>query len=66
MDYVGELLPAPIDITQRTSIASNELQALAWKVTWDKRRGWLTFVRVYSGKLRDSLVLKWFTCRDSM
>ncbi len=66
LDYVGELLASPLDTipleaggaltgagsAQRrvTSLAEAELQALAWKVTWDNQRGWMTFVRIYSGK----------------
>jgi elongation factor G len=32
------------------SIDDAELAALAFKVVWDKRRGPLTFVRVYAGE----------------
>ena len=32
-----------------TVSAEAELQALAWKVMWDNQRGWMTFVRIYSG-----------------
>ncbi|EEB87548.1 hypothetical protein MPER_15064, partial [Moniliophthora perniciosa FA553] len=28
------------------------LRLLAWKVGWDKKKGWMTFVRVYSGTLK--------------
>jgi elongation factor G len=49
MDYVGELLPSPLDIEEKIQKANAPLRMLAWKVAWDKRRGWMTFVRVYSG-----------------
>lgn len=50
MDYVGELLASPLDVREVATVAHNQpLRALAWKVGWDKRRGWMTFVRVYSG-----------------
>lgn len=51
MNYVGELLPSPVDVEPNTKImaANAPLRALAWKVGWDKRKGWMTFVRVYSG-----------------
>ncbi|KIO16707.1 hypothetical protein M407DRAFT_230911 [Tulasnella calospora MUT 4182] len=63
MDFVGELLASPVDVasTSSTAIGSkkktsikkpDQLQMLAWKVTWDKRKGWMTFVRVYSGTLQ--------------
>lgn len=61
MDYVGDLLPSPIDVLEKDIITreskpvavraqSGPLVMLAWKVGWDKRKGWMTFVRVYSGK----------------
>ena len=51
MNYVGELLPSPVDVEPNPkAIAPNApLRMLAWKVGWDKRKGWMTFVRVYSG-----------------
>ncbi|KAH9853546.1 P-loop containing nucleoside triphosphate hydrolase protein [Lenzites betulinus] len=54
MNYVGELLPSPTDVeTNAKAIAANApLRMLAWKVGWDKRKGWMTFVRVYSGTLK--------------
>lgn len=51
LDYIGELLPTPLDCTPPNAVTSTEMQALAWKVTWDRKRGWMTFVRVYSGKV---------------
>ncbi|KIK68042.1 hypothetical protein GYMLUDRAFT_155248 [Collybiopsis luxurians FD-317 M1] len=48
MDYVGELFASPLDIGQDTS---GPLRMLAWKVNWDQKRGWMTYVRIYSGKL---------------
>lgn len=51
MNYVGELLPSPVDVESNAkALAANApLRMLAWKVGWDKRKGWMTFVRVYSG-----------------
>ena len=50
MDYVGALLANPLDV-RLPAVASKpgQVQMLAWKVSWDKRRGWMTFVRIYSG-----------------
>jgi elongation factor G len=48
MDYVGELLANPLDVSLNDG-STNNLLMLAWKVSWDKRKGWMTFVRVYSG-----------------
>jgi elongation factor G len=50
LDYVGELLASPKDVSIDLSPADKPLLMLAWKVAWDKRKGWMTFVRVYSGK----------------
>ena len=50
LDYVGELLASPKDVSIDLSSADKPLVMLAWKVAWDKRKGWMTFVRVYSGK----------------
>ncbi|KAI0771558.1 P-loop containing nucleoside triphosphate hydrolase protein [Trametes elegans] len=54
MNYVGELLPSPSDVESNSkALAHNApLRMLAWKVGWDKRKGWMTFVRVYSGTLK--------------
>lgn len=49
MDYIGELFPSPIDVAEATPKPNAPLRMLAWKVAWDKRKGWMTFVRVYSG-----------------
>jgi len=55
MDYVGELLASPADVDklgQPTVTISKKpglVQLLAWKVGWDKRKGWMTFVRIYAG-----------------
>ena len=50
MDYVGELLASPRDVRLEGAVESGaKVQMLAWKVAWDKRKGWMTFVRVYSG-----------------
>ncbi|KAK2466295.1 hypothetical protein APHAL10511_001937 [Amanita phalloides] len=58
MDYAGELLASPVDLTLVPQSRNAPLGMLAWKVTWDSRRGWMTFVRVYSGRLtRHSTVL---------
>lgn len=50
MDYVGALLPSPVDSAAQLPKPNAPLRMLAWKVAWDKRKGWMTFVRVYSGK----------------
>ena len=52
MNYVGELLASPMDVRLDTESAHGPLRLLAWKVSWDKRKGWMTFVRVYSGQCR--------------
>jgi elongation factor G len=55
MDYVGELLASPTDVDRLgpPSAAIQKkpglVQLLAWKVGWDKRKGWMTFVRIYAG-----------------
>jgi elongation factor G len=49
LDYVGALLASPSDVQSSEVGHPGQVQLLAWKVTWDKRRGWMTFVRVYSG-----------------
>jgi len=51
MDYVGELFPSPLDVEHDPQRQNSPLRLLAWKVTWDEHRGWMTFVRVYSGML---------------
>lgn len=50
LDYVGELLASPKDVSVDLSPADKPLLMLAWKVAWDKRKGWMTFVRVYAGE----------------
>ncbi|KAH7914219.1 P-loop containing nucleoside triphosphate hydrolase protein [Hygrophoropsis aurantiaca] len=52
MNYVGELFPSPMDVQRQVESATAPLRLLAWKVVWDKRKGWMTFVRVYSGTLK--------------
>ena len=49
MDYAGELLASPLDVPSHAGAPQNPVRLLAWKVSWDKKRGWMTFVRVYSG-----------------
>lgn len=51
MDYVGELFPSPNDVINDVQQKNTPLRLLAWKVNWDERKGWMTFVRVYSGEL---------------
>lgn len=48
MDYVGELFASPLDVPH-DSAKNAPLRMLAWKVSWDQKRGWMTYVRVYSG-----------------
>lgn len=50
MDYAGHLLASPLDVRLSTESPDAPVRLLAWKVTWDKRRGWMTFIRVYSGE----------------
>ena len=50
LDYVGELLASPKDVSIDLSPMDKPLLMLAWKVAWDKRKGWMTFVRIYLGK----------------
>ncbi|KAF8680966.1 P-loop containing nucleoside triphosphate hydrolase protein [Rhizoctonia solani] len=58
LDYVGELLASPRDVRLEGAIESgSDVQMLAWKVAWDKRKGWMTFVRVYSGSLTRNVTL---------
>ncbi|CAE6412159.1 unnamed protein product [Rhizoctonia solani] len=58
LDYVGELLASPRDVRLEGATESgSEVQMLAWKVAWDKRKGWMTFVRVYSGSLTRNVTL---------
>lgn len=49
MDFVGELFPSPLDVHKDLQHRNAPVRVLAWKVGWDKRKGWMTFVRVYSG-----------------
>lgn len=50
LDYVGDLLAGPLDVLNPEDQSSGPLKALAWKVTWDSKKGWMTFVRIYSGE----------------
>ncbi|KAG7096840.1 hypothetical protein E1B28_004249 [Marasmius oreades] len=56
MNYVGELFASPLDIPHDQS-KNAPLRLLAWKVGWDKRKGWMTYVRVYSGSLKKQSVV---------
>lgn len=49
MNYVGELLASPLDIKHDVQSTEAPLRLLAWKVGWHKKKGWMTYVRVYSG-----------------
>ncbi|KAJ7904627.1 P-loop containing nucleoside triphosphate hydrolase protein [Mycena olivaceomarginata] len=62
LDYVGALLASPLDIDHEPKRENAPLRLLAWKVTWDKRLGWMTFVRVYSGKVNRKSTLLNNTC----
>ncbi|KAJ7764987.1 P-loop containing nucleoside triphosphate hydrolase protein [Mycena maculata] len=57
MDYVGALLASPLDVEHDPKLDNGPLRLLAWKVTWDKRLGWMTFVRVYSGTVNRKTTL---------
>ena len=50
MDYVGHLLASPLDVRLQVESPDAPVRLLAWKVAWNKRKGWMTFVRVYSGE----------------
>ncbi len=52
MDYIGELFPGPLDVEHDAQQSNSPLRLLTWKVNWDERRGWMTFVRVYSGEYK--------------
>ncbi|KAG6869290.1 hypothetical protein C0993_000043 [Termitomyces sp. T159_Od127] len=54
MDYIGELLASPVDVPHDSQVANAPVRMLAWKVAWDKKRGWMTFVRRVT---RQSVVL---------
>lgn len=49
MNYVGELLASPLDVQHGVQSADAPLRLLAWKVGWDPKKGWMTYVRIYSG-----------------
>ncbi|EJD53754.1 translation elongation factor 2 [Auricularia subglabra TFB-10046 SS5] len=52
MDFIGELLATPIENSLPSAAAdANTTRMLAWKVGLDAKKGWMTFVRVYSGSL---------------
>lgn len=55
LDYIGELLASPLDIALQKQEKMEHLQMLAWKVVWDDKKGWMTFVRVYSGRANLSI-----------
>lgn len=50
MDYIGYLLASPLDVRLQVESPDAPVRLLAWKVAWDKRKGWMTFIRVYSGE----------------
>ncbi|KIY49321.1 P-loop containing nucleoside triphosphate hydrolase protein [Fistulina hepatica ATCC 64428] len=52
LNYIGELLASPLDVEHEKQNANAPLRMLAWKVGWDSRKGWMTYVRVYSGTLK--------------
>ncbi|KAF7292418.1 Translation elongation factor 2 [Mycena chlorophos] len=51
LDYVAALLASPVDLEHEPQRNNSPAKLLAWKVSWDRRLGWMTFVRVYSGKV---------------
>ncbi|GJJ07420.1 hypothetical protein Clacol_001622 [Clathrus columnatus] len=59
LNYVGYLLANPLDVTSSPDLRSvpSHVQLLAWKVGWDKRMGWMTYVRIYSGTLKKGMSL---------
>ncbi|KAF7331887.1 Translation elongation factor 2 [Mycena kentingensis (nom. inval.)] len=64
LDYVGALLASPLDLEHDPQKPNTPVKMLAWKVTWDRRLGWMTFVRVYSGKLTRKTQLLNTTCGE--
>jgi elongation factor G len=58
LDYIGELLASPLDVLEGPLPNNPPLQVLVWKVSWDKKRGWMTFVRVYSGNASQQILNK--------
>ncbi|VDB85439.1 unnamed protein product [Peniophora sp. CBMAI 1063] len=57
LDYAGHLLASPLDVASHKHNNPDLVQLLAWKVAWDSKKGWMTFVRVYSGTLRRQTTL---------
>ncbi|KAF8309233.1 P-loop containing nucleoside triphosphate hydrolase protein [Clavulina sp. PMI_390] len=57
LDFVGDLLASPADVRAKPASDKDGAQVLAWKVGWDKQRGWMTFVRVYSGDVTRTTTL---------
>ncbi|KIJ70061.1 hypothetical protein HYDPIDRAFT_23207 [Hydnomerulius pinastri MD-312] len=57
LDYAGDLLASPLDVRLEAESANAPLRLLAWKVAWDKKKGWMTFVRVYSGTVKKQSVI---------
>jgi elongation factor G len=49
MNYIGELLAGPLDVALDAQCKDGPLRLLAWKVGWHPKKGWMTYVRVYSG-----------------
>jgi elongation factor G len=51
MNYIGELLASPMDVrgVDIETPKPGSVTVLAWKVGWDRQKGWMTFVRVYGG-----------------
>ncbi|KAI0036754.1 P-loop containing nucleoside triphosphate hydrolase protein [Vararia minispora EC-137] len=64
LDYAGELLASPLDVLHEKQTNNSPVQMLVWKVGWDNRKGWMTFVRVYSGTLRTQSIL-WNPTRNA-
>lgn len=50
MSYIGELLASPVDVRRKDDEGDEHPKMLAWKVAFDQKKGWTTFVRVYSGR----------------
>ena len=61
MNYVGELLASPLDVQRDVQFSDAALRLLAWKVGWDPKKGWMTYVRVYSGWLYIVLCKGYYT-----
>ena len=58
MDFIGNLLASPLETAlPELSSKPEATRMLAWKVGLDQKKGWMTFVRIYTGKQAKVLAL---------